>query len=107
MICCGLPRDDIHLHSGKKSSFLHAKLLLYEVGTEKGQSLNCSRQIPIYTDSSVTVHLHKESGKNGSREEYDRETSSHTKKNQEIQQRFVTVWAAYAKQRDIFKSHLA
>ena len=45
MICCGLHRDDIHLYSGKTAVFYMHRLLLYEVGTEKRQSLNFSRQI--------------------------------------------------------------
>ena len=52
MICCGLHRYDIHLHSGKTAVFYMHKLLLYEVGTEKRQSLNFPRQIPIY----ITYH---------------------------------------------------
>ena len=55
MICCGLHRDDIHLHSGKTAVFYMHKLLLYEVGTEKRQSLNFSRQIPIYISLSPTL----------------------------------------------------
>ena len=49
MICCGLHRYAIHLYSGKTAVFYMHKILLYEVGTEKRQSLNFSRQIPIYT----------------------------------------------------------
>ena len=47
MGCYGLHRYVIHLHSGTPAVFYMNKLLLYEVGTEKRQSLNFSRQIPI------------------------------------------------------------
>ena len=47
-ICCGLHRYAIYLYSGKTAVFYMHTLLLYEVGTEKRQSLNLSRHIPIY-----------------------------------------------------------
>ena len=34
---CGLHRYDINLQSGKTAVFYMHKLLMYEVGTEKGQ----------------------------------------------------------------------
>ena len=37
MVCCGLHRYDINLHSGKTAVFDMHKLLLYEVGAEKGK----------------------------------------------------------------------
>ena len=49
LICCGLHMYVIHLYSGKNAVFYMHKLLLHEVGTEKMQSLNLSRQIPIYS----------------------------------------------------------
>ena len=36
-LCCGLHRYAIHLYSRKTAVFYLHKLLLYEVGTEKGK----------------------------------------------------------------------
>ena len=51
MICCSLHRYAINLYSGKTAVFYMHKLLLYEVGIEKRQSLNFSRQILIIINS--------------------------------------------------------